>query len=170
MITLNEMMSLAEAMADASDEVEIALRNLDIAKEHLRLIREETIPFAMQELGLTEMKLTDGRKLSVKQDVYASIPVSSKSEAYMWLDTNGFGGLIKVDVKIAYGKGGIGEAKELFSELAERGLGVELSENIHAQTLKAFIREQLANGSDIPLDIFGARPIWTAKITKNNKT
>ena len=159
-------MGLVEAMLDADTEVEIATRNLEIAKEHLRLIREETIPSAMQELGLTELKLTDGRKLSVKQDVYASIPANEKREAYSWLDRNGFGGLIKVDVKIAYGKGDISEAKSLFNELSNRGLGVELSENIHSQTLKAFLREQLSLGSDIPLDTFGARPIWTAKVSK----
>jgi hypothetical protein len=44
-----------------------------------------------------------------------------------------------------------------------------LERGVHPQTLKAFLREQLSKtreeGDDIPLDLFGARPVWVSKIT-----
>ena len=164
-ITLDEMAALVRALVDSDASVETIEVNLKAAKEHARVLREETIPSAMQELGLEELRLATGQKLSIKQDVYASIPANGKEEAFQWLEINGFGGLIKVEVKAAYGKGQSTEALELFSELTSRGLQAQFDQNVHAQTLKAFLREQIASGANVPLDLFGARPVWTAKIT-----
>lgn len=164
-ISLDSMAALARALVDADAAVDEAEVNLKDAKERARVLREETIPSAMQELGLEELKLDTGQKLSVKQDVYASIPSDKKEEAYQWLDTNGFGGLIKVEVKTDYPKGEAQAALQLFAELQERGLNAQYGQNVHAQTLKAFLREQIAAGSNVPLDLFGARPVWTAKLS-----
>lgn len=164
-ISLDSMTALARALLDADASVEDAEANLKAAKERARILREETIPSAMQELGLEEIKLDTGQKLSVKQDVYAAIPTGQKEQAFTWLEQNGFGGLIKVEVTADYRKGEADAALQLFQELQERGLQVEFGQSVHAQTLKAFLREQLANGTNVPLDIFGARPVWTAKIS-----
>lgn len=164
-ISLDSMAALARALVDADAAVEQAEVNLKDAKERARVLREETIPSAMQELGLEEIKLDTGQKLTVKQDVYASIPSDKKEEAYNWLDVNGFGGLIKVEVKTDYPKGEAQAALQLFQELQDRGLNAQYGQNVHAQTLKAFLREQIAAGSNVPLDLFGARPVWTAKLS-----
>jgi hypothetical protein len=37
-------------------------------------------------------------------------------------------------------------------------------EGVHAQTLKAFIKEQMAKGVDVPLELFGAYPYSKAVI------
>ena len=164
-ISLDSMAALARAMVDADASVEQAEVNLKEAKERARVLREETIPSAMQELGLEELKLDTGQKLSVKQDVYASIPSDKKDEAFQWLDENGFGGLIKVEVKTDYPKGEAQAAYALFEELQTRGIQARYGQNVHAQTLKAFLREQIAAGTGVPLELFGARPVWTAKLT-----
>lgn len=164
-ISLDQMAALARAMVDADASVEQAEASLKEAKERARILREETIPSAMQELGLEELKLDTGQKLSVKQDVYASIPSAQKDAAFQWLEDNGFGGLIKVEVAADFRKGEADQAAELFKELQQRGLQVGLDQSVHAQTLKAFLREQLAAGTNVPLDLFGARPVWTAKLS-----
>lgn len=164
-ISLDQMAALARALVDADGSVEQAELNLKEAKERARVLREETIPSAMQELGLEELKLDTGQKLSVKQDVYASIPSAQKDAAFQWLEDNGFGGLIKVEVAADFRKGEAENAMALFKELQERGLQVGFDQSVHAQSLKAFLREQLAAGTNVPLDIFGARPVWTAKIS-----
>lgn len=164
-ISLDQMAALARAMMDADVSVEQAEASLKEAKERARILREETIPSAMQELGLEELKLDTGQKLSVKQDVYASIPSAQKDAAFQWLEDNGFGGLIKVEVAADFRKGEADQAAELFKELQQRGLQVGLGQSVHAQTLKAFLREQLAAGTNVPLDLFGARPVWTAKLS-----
>ncbi len=164
-ISLDDMTTLARALLDADQEIDQAEQSLKEAKERARVLREETIPSAMQELGLEELKLNTGQKLSIKQEVYASIPAANKEAAYDWLNTNGFGGLIKVEVAADFRKGEQEVAMQLFNRLQEEGLQVHFDQGVHAQTLKAFLKEQLSIGSNIPLDLFGARPVWTAKIS-----
>lgn len=166
MTTLTEMAELARAMVDADKAVEQAEATLKVATESARQLREETIPAAMQELGLEELKLDTGEKLSIKQEVYASIPKANQAEAYAWLEEHGFGGLIKTEVSTPFGKGELEAAMQLVERLQSEGLPAEASQSVHAQTLKAFLREQLAQAADIPLELFGARPVWTAKLTK----
>jgi hypothetical protein len=134
-------------------------------KEFVRRLEEEDIPLAMQELGVDELKLVTGEKVSIKHDVYASLTSESKPAAYNWLEANGFGGLIKTNVSVEFGKGQIEGAESLAEDLQSRGLPVSLGRDVHAQTLKAFLREQLANGSNVPLELFNARPISKAKIS-----
>ena len=164
-ISLNEMSSLARALVSADTRVDEAERLLKAAKEHARVLREETIPSSMQELGVESLKLETGETISVKQDVYASIPKAGMGDACEWLNEHGFGGLIKLSVDVSYGKGEQEQAMEVYNELVGRGLNATIDQGIHAQTLKAFLREQLAKGSNIPLDLFGARPVWVAKIS-----
>jgi len=163
-ITLDEMSALARALVDADRAIEDAEQALKDTKEQARILREETIPSAMQELGVEELKLSTGQKITIGQEVYASIPAANKHAAMEWLEYNGFGGLIKVGVQTQYGKGEIESAKELYKELQQRGINCKFDETVHPQTLKAFLREQISNGNNVPLELFGARPVWTAKI------
>ena len=164
-ITLNEMTDLANALVAAEAAAADLENQLKLAKERARVLREETVPSAMQELGLKDLTLATGQKLAIKQDVYASIPAECKAAAMKWLNDNGFSGLIKVGVQTDFGKGDAERAYTLFAELRDRGLPVQYGESVHPQTLKAFLREQIAKGANVPLDLFGAHPIWTTKIT-----
>jgi hypothetical protein len=133
-------------------------------KERFRMMKEETIPMGMQELGLESIKLSSGEMLTVTQEVYASIPVAYREQAYSWLEEHNFGSIIKTSVDAEFGKGDLSRAEEALRLLLDNGISASLSRNVHAQTLKAFIKEQMAAGSDIPMDVFGARPTWTTKI------
>lgn len=166
MITLSAMTTLARALLDAEQGVKDAESALTAAKEKARMLREETIPSAMQELGLKSMVLETGQQLKIMQDVYASIPEDNKIQVYNWLDANQFGGLIKTKITVELGKGEKEQALKLFFELQKREFDVAFGQGVHPQTLKAFLKEQISNGSDIPLDLFGARPIWTAKLSQ----
>jgi len=166
MISLDQMMQLARAMVDADQGVVDAETALAAAKEKARQLHEESVPSAMQELGVEKMTLDTGETLKVSQEVYASIPNENKRNAHDWLNTNGFGGLIKLEVAVNYGKGEQEVALALFKELHERGLQADLAEFVHASTLKAFLKEQIAKGAQVPLDLFGARAVFCAKITK----
>ena len=165
MITLQEMADLARALLDADKDADDAELVLKHAKERARQLREETIPSAMQELGLDEVKLSTGQTVSIKQDVYASISDENKPKAFAWLNEHDFGGIIKTDVIVAFGKGEQEAASALAQEMRENDLDASVKEGVHPQTLKAFLREQIASGSSVPLELFGARPVWTTKIS-----
>lgn len=170
MITLHEIQQLAVALLLAQRSVEGIEDELKQAKERVRMLAEESIPSAMQEIGLTEFKLDTGEKVTVKADVYASIPAARKTEAFEWLDAHGFGSLIKTGVSVQFGRGEMDNASELYDDLMLKGMTPELKQDVNAQTLKAWLREQLEEGlPDLPLDLFGARPVDIAKITAPKK-
>ena len=160
-ITVNELTDAAQMLVKAQDAVAEADLALKAAKEKERVLKEETLPGMMQELGVTKMGLTDGNEL-----------------AWGWLEANNFGGLIKTEVQVAFGKGELEDARKLLDDLASIGItnGV-ISRDVHPQTLKAFLKEQLANPkteltdeerekgmSLLNLEMFGARPVMTAKV------
>lgn len=51
-------------------------------------------------------------------------------------------------------------------QAVEKKLEPTLARSVHPQTLKAFLREQLskAGEEELPLEVFGARPVWVSKI------
>lgn len=181
MITINEMTEAAQrlvAAEKATAEAEAALKE---AKERERFMREETLPGMMQELGVEKMTLTDGNEITVKPEVYCSITEYNRSAAFAWLESNEGGGIIKTQVSVPFGKGELQQAIELVEKLNEQ-LGVDtatIDRAVHPQTLKAFLKERLADpkGEDdftpeeravgkgpLPLETFSARYVQTAKI------
>jgi hypothetical protein len=167
MTTLSEISALCSYLAEAERNVETAEKALSEAKERARQLREESIPLSMAEIGLEEIKLDTGEKITIKQDVYASIPVANRETAYSWLEDHGHGGLIKTKVEIGFGKGEMEEAKALLETLQGEGLEPSLNREVNSQTLKAWLREMIANGENVPLEMFGARPVSVAKVTKS---
>lgn len=165
-ITLDDMSNLAHEMILADESVKKAESLLKLAKAQHARIKEETIPSAMQELGIKSYTLETGETLKLEQAVYAAIPKAKKVECFNWLDENGFGGLIKTEVKIQFGKDERDQAIERYESLQKEGMQPAIDMSVHASTLKSFIKEQLAKGEDFPLDLFGARACFEAKISK----
>jgi hypothetical protein len=164
---MNDMTAAAQALNDAEAKTEQAEQALKDAKEHERKLREEVIPAMFSELGLKTYGLDDGSTFSVTQEVYASIPKPRREEAYTWLDNNGWGALIKTEVACEFGKGQMEAAKKLYIALQDMGLSsTTLDRTVHPMTLKAWIREQLAQGEPVDLELFGARAVDTAKVKK----
>lgn len=163
---LGEIQVLARLLVDYDREISDAEEALKVVKENARRVREESLPTAMSEVGLVKIKLSNGEVVEIKSDVYASIPVEKRAQAYVWLEDNGFGALIKTEVSVAFGREEREAAKKLAVELEGRGLPASCDSSVHPQTLKAFLREQIeAARPNLPLDLFGARPVSVAKVT-----
>lgn len=162
--TVDDITAVCAALTQADLQVEYFENKLAEAKEYARLIREETGPAMMQELGIKSLKLDDGRGVSLKQEIYSQATKEEKPAIYRWLDSNGFGGIIKTAVQVNFVRGELEIAKEFMSDLQRSGNDCSLIQDVHPQTLKAFIREQLSNKAPIPLDLFKARPVWQLKV------
>lgn len=113
------------------------------------------LPEAMKEAGVDEIKLENGAKVSVKPDISFSISEERKPAAYGWLEANNYGGIIKTEVRSPFAKGELDKAKELVVELSQKGISASLDRDVHYQTMKAFIKERLSEGVDLPLETFG---------------
>lgn len=164
---LSEVSQLARLLVDADAAVERQEHELSVAKENARRLREEALPSAMMELGLERLDLSDGTQITTGEDVYCSITEAMRERAHSWLDDNGFGGLIKTDIVVPFGRDDEGrqKMKDVVWHLAGLGLSIQRKEAVHPGTLKAFLKEQLREGRpDLPLQLFGARPVTVAKV------
>lgn len=132
--------------------------SLTAAKEQLRRVMEQDLPEAMDDVGMTKFVLDDGTEVKVKPFYAASIPEDRKEEAFDWLKEHDFDGMIKADVKVTFGKGEF-EVAQAFVEFIrgfnQKAIDPEYKENVHWQTLRAFVKEQVEGGKPLPLDMFG---------------
>ena len=149
---------------DLSDKV-IELRNLEdqiaSSESHTKDLKEKAkqlsnfdIPKMMQEMNVTKLKLKDGASIEVKPFYGAHIPADKQESAFNWLRENGLGDIIKNDVTVTFGRGADNKAMA-YATLA-KGQGYEPVQKIgvHAQTLKAVVRERIESGQDMPADLF----------------
>ena len=129
-------------------------------------LREEAIPTAMQELGFVKLVMADGQTITITNVVYASIPADNVQEAFQWLQDNNLDGIIKSKVMVEFGRGELDEAAELVQNLQNEDFDPTFEEKVHPQTLKATLRELIASGTPVPLELFGARAVTIAKVSK----
>ena len=161
---LTQIANLAKRQQEAERAVLVKEDELKQAEAELRLVQEDLLPTAMAEAGMKAFTLDNGAKITVKDDVAVSVPADKKRDAYAWLRENNFGDLIKNTVAIDFGRGEDNSAEALKEYCQERGMNYSDKEGVHAQTLKAFIKEQMAKGVDVPLELFGAFPYSKAVI------
>jgi hypothetical protein len=128
-------------------------------------LSEQTIPNLMQQAGVSLIKLKDGSSVEIKPFYAARIPSSKVEEAFEWLRTNGHGDLIKNNVMLTFGRNQDNEAKSLVAELREKGHNVKQAEKVEPMTLKAFVKEQIQDGKNVPSDLFGVYVASKTKIT-----
>ena len=123
----------------------------------------------MQELGLESLTLKDGSAVKVKQLVQASIPVRHRETAFQWLRDRGHGDLIKNQISAEFGKGEDQSAGKFIDNIKSLGYEPKQKVWVEPMTLKAFVREQIAEGVDIPMETFGIFVGAETKISKKVK-
>tara|TARA_R100000544_G_C2206839_1_gene49768 strand:- start:29 stop:589 length:561 start_codon:yes stop_codon:yes gene_type:complete len=161
-ITLSGMVRQVTAL---DKDIEAAEVHLKILKEARRTITHDRIPNLMAEMGVEKLEV-EGASVACKPLVHASIPVARRDEAYNWLRQNGLDDIIKNDVVITFGKGEDNVAGNLVGLLQEKGFDPKTKTHIHASTLKAFVKERVANGRPIDLDMFGAFVSTAAEVKR----
>jgi len=152
---LKTVSKLAEYQLILENKIKAAEEDLSTLKEQYKQVSQTDLPEALAETGLSEIKLTDGSKISVQQFYNASIPKDNIDEAFTWLRNNGHADLIKNTVACNFGRGEDAEARALKDTLNSIGLSFTEKVGVHPQTLKAFVREQVESGQNLPLDLLG---------------
>lgn len=152
---LNTVSNLAQKQINLSNEVSQIEDMLKAKKEELRLCQEQELPDAMSEAGLTKITLSTGENISINEFYAAHISKANQQQAYQWLVDNGHEGIIKNEVSLKFNRGESDIVDETVLALKSRGLAPEVKQSIHPSTLKAFVKEQLTTGNDIPTEPFG---------------
>lgn len=159
--------ALAQAQWDAALKVAQCEDELKEAQKELRQVSEVDLPEAMKQAGVKEFTTSGNLTIKLKEDVNVGIAAPRREEAYRWLADHDFGGLIKSELALQFDRDHLDDAEKLAAELQQQGYEIDLTQNIHYQTLKAFVKERLADTEssvDFPLDLFGARPYQVAVV------
>ena len=153
--SLKEMADLCAEQVALEEEMRQLEEQLKAKATAAKKLSQEIIPARMSELGLESLTLSDGSSIEVKNKIQASIPIPYREEAFQWLRDNGHGDIIKNQVTATFGKGEDTTASNFIDKIEELGYQPEQKVWVAPMTLKAFVREQIANGSEIPTDKFG---------------
>ena len=148
--------AVANDIADTDQEINKIEDELKKKKDYKKHLSENVLPNLFAEVGLSELKLADGRHLKVTNFYGASIKAEKKANAYRWLRNNGFGDLIKNQVSCSFGRDEDEKARGLINTLNEKGYQSSQREWVEPSTLRAFIREQHEAGNALPMDLLGA--------------
>lgn len=150
--TARDILAAREAVSGREEE-------LRQAQQHLRTLQEEVLPELMSEAGQEQLTTADGLKVSIKEVTRGQPTKANEAEAFAWLRDNGQGGIIKSEVTAKLGKGDDEKAQEVLTALTGMGVNAGLKSSVHWQTLGALVRELLAKGENVPLDLLGVH-IW----------
>jgi 16S rRNA C1402 N4-methylase RsmH len=169
-IKTDEVKEISEAcnkLTSQNQKVETIQKSLEEAEEEARRLSEEVIPTLMQQAGVSSIKLDNGTSVEVSPYYYAKISEDRKAEAFQWLRENDHGDLIKNNVSVSFGKGEDSNAANLKSELEAKGLVVDQKQDVHWQTLRGFVKEQIEKNKTIPSETFGLYIANRTKIKTN---
>lgn len=156
---LSQIAATARDIRRAEQDVVEAEEALKEAKAALRALQEVTMPELMAEAGQRSLTTIDGLKVEVKEMVRGQPSKENLASALQWLRENGHGGIIKTQIEADLGRGDPKVVSSALEALSGVGVTAVPSQGVHWQTLGALVRELLAAGKPVPLDILGV-VIW----------
>lgn len=161
---MNRLMQMVALMERQTAAVAAAEEELKSAKDALLRTQREDLPELMKELELTELRKEDGTTIRITNGLDISIPAAQRRAAFDWLIEEGYGGLIKAQCTVTFSATEREQAVACYDELVQARYPALLDEKIAPQTLKAWAKEQLAAGKEIPAHLFSLNPYDWAKI------
>lgn len=164
--SLSRVRNLVERQTQLASLIAHLEAELKAAQQDLQQVQEVDLPSALQEYGFSDIRMTDGSRVTIKQEYYATIKEEKKSDAFRWLEHNGHADLIKHDVTLSFTRGQDEYANQAMELLKENNLPFVDKRHVHPQTLRAFVREQIENGKELPLETFSVHVRQVAKIQK----
>ena len=147
------------------DEIADLEEQLKAKKLEADDISSRIIPELLHEQGLSEIKLSDGSKVSVKKEYRCTLPKDEdkREQCYKWLRDQGLGDIIKNNVFVTFGKGEDDKAEQLLNIAAENGFQPQQKSDVAWNTLTALFQERVESGLDMPSEVFST---WIKDITK----
>ena len=148
--------AVATDIAETEAEIAVIKEQLKSKETYAKKLSQEVLPSLFSEVGLSELKLSDGRRLKVSE-YYSATPLKENREkVHTWLRNNGFGDLVKNQVTCSFGRNEDEKASGLLSHLDKVGYESTQREWVEPSTLRAFVREQYEAGVELPMDLLGA--------------
>ena len=178
----SQVLKLAGDMLDLMVDIVQTEELLKHKAAKLKTLTTETLPEAMDAIGMKEFALTNGKKIEIKPLIKASLPSQGAiakakddekhimqhrlSQGLKFMRDNNAGSLIKNLLTFDLDKGKDNVVAELMKMGDELGIEYEREETVHAQTLNSWVKERIEEGKPVPQDtfaIFNGRQAIVAK-------
>lgn len=164
---LQQLSVLCYKQQELEEEVKQQEALLNLKKKELFKVQSQQIPELMESVGMSELKLTDGTKVSIKKEYYASISEDRKEAAFAWLEANGHN-IAKKEIIMSYGImdydiAAFNNARKL---LATEEIDFNVKSSVHASTLKSFVKTQMESAAldEQTQKLLGVYTQYTTKI------
>jgi hypothetical protein len=164
---LEAMAARALEQIAAVDRIE---GELTAAKAALDRTQRVDLPELMKDLNLSEATLPGaGITIKLTMGVDASIPEAHRAEAFAWMAENGYGALVRAEVKVVFGAAELEKAEACAALLTNKAYETEVKMSVPPPTLKAWANERLSAGADIPPELFNVRSYDMARISNSKR-
>jgi hypothetical protein len=167
---LGAITEAAERVLSLEEEIRALENQLKDKGQTLKKLTEQELPDLMQELNVKDFTLTNGAKIGLVDIVSASIPsagqinrakgdvkeelLSRQKRCHNWIRKNYGEALIVSNIEVPFGKHEDKKCSEFKKQLRKDKVFYNESTGVHPQTLKAFIRECLGKGINVPVEDF----------------
>lgn len=164
---LSKITNTVHELLAVQDEVAAAEAALKAAQEREKNLIETQLPALMDEAKQKRLTTLDGYEIERSEVVRASISAGNMPQATAWLIANGQGAIVKRELTLKFGKGEEQRAAEAVDTLREHSFTPTDKMSVHPQTLAAMVREKLAEGKELPMDLLG---VYIQPLVKIKKT
>ena len=161
---LGRVSAVVQSLRDLEARAARLTNQLGLIEEQARVLRETDLPALFDEYSLREFVMDDGCKLAIQQTYVGKITEDDKPKAFSWLETHGYGDLVKTAVEAQFAMGEYEKAKKLQATLLAQGLQVKASQSVHSATLGKFVKTRLQAGKDVP-SLFNPSVLRKAKFS-----
>ena len=167
---LGAITEAAERVLGLEEEIRTLENQLKDKGQTLRKLTEQELPDLMQELNVKDFTLTNGAKIGLVDIVSASIPsagainrakgdiqeelINRQKRCFVWIRKHFGEALIVSNIEVPFGKNEDKRCSEFKKQLRKEKVFYNESTGVHPQTLKAFIRECLEKGINVPVEDF----------------
>ncbi len=165
---LAQISQTAREVLAAQQEVSDLTERLKDAQKRLEALQQTVLPDLMQAAGQEELTTIDGLKVSIKEIMRGTPTKDNEAAAFQWLRDHGHSGIIKSALQADLGRADETKVRDTLKLLTDAGVPAKSSQSVHWQTLGSLVRELMARGDDVPLDLLGVI-IWKQAEVKPKK-
>jgi hypothetical protein len=149
-------------------ETEERLLELD---SRYRELTEVSVPAAMASCGTLDYTLTDGTRTALKEAYRCGqLDAAERPEGASWVDAKGHGDLFRNTLTVAFNREDDALATEIEELIRRHPAGnrllIDRRRVILWNTLSSFVKEQIAQGEDVPLQDLGVVRQTFADVTR----
>lgn len=148
-----EIAGWVSKVQDLDREIDRHETELSEAKAQRRKIVTVDLPLAFQQLGITRMDVA-GLQLTIRDVVAPNVKREDQPRMHEWLITAGHGDLIKRIVAVPLGRGDDELVAKITEYLDSLRCEYDVKETVAHNTLAAWARMMVADGQELPDEIF----------------